>query len=118
MTDVERIYAQALLLAGPLEPQQEERLGFLCRTTARRLARDLRPGLTPKDCLADFVAAAGLYALAALAELDETGQVEQVSAGDFTLRRAAGAPAVRCLLTQAELIMAPYMNDGFSFRGV
>ena len=67
----EQVYAQALLLAGGLEKQQEELLKVLVTGTCSSLAARLRQGLTPDDCRADFIAAASLYALSALAEVKD-----------------------------------------------
>jgi hypothetical protein len=35
-----------------------------------------------------------------------------------TLKRSGADTASKCLQNQAALIMAPYLKDGFSFRGV
>ena len=40
------------------------------------------------------------------------------TAGDLTIRKGSRAAAANCLRTQAELMMAPYLKDRFSFRGV
>lgn len=118
MTLAEQIYAQALLLAGTLEPRQEQLLRVLAGGTGTSLASRLRSGLTPEDCKADFIAAASLYALAALAEADMNGLPEQFTAGDVTVKRAGTNPAANCLRNQAELMIAPYLQDRFSFLGV
>jgi hypothetical protein len=93
-------------------------LEVLCRSAEVSLRAKLREGITPEDCKADFVAAASLYALAAMTEMDKDLQVEQFTAGDLTLRRKGTDAAVCCLRYQAELLMLPYVNDRFSFRGV
>ena len=114
----EQIYTKALLLAGELEQKQMDLLQVLCRGAGNSLASRLRDGLTPEDCKADFVAAASLMALAALDGLDEERGVAQITAGDLTIRKGDKAAAANCLRTQAELMMAPYIKDGFLFRGV
>ena len=45
---------------------------------------------------------------------------EQITAGDLTVRRATGYDdaASKCLRNQAELMIAPYLKDRFSFLGV
>ena len=78
----------------------------------------LRTGLTPEDCKADFIAAASLYALAALNEVGDTDRLEEISAGDLTLRKSSADAAANCLRNQAEIMIAPYLKDRFSFRGV
>ena len=114
----QQVYTQAILLAGDLTEHQMAVLEALCTAGTAALTAKLRDGLTPADCRADFVAAASLMALAALDELDEDRNVEQITAGDLTIRKGSRAAAANCLRTQAELMMAPYMRDGFLFRGV
>ena len=114
----QQVYTQAILLAGELTEHQMAVLEALCTAGSAALTAKLREGLTPADCRADFVAAASLMALAALDELDEDRNVEQITAGDLTIRKGSRAAAANCLRTQAELMMAPYMRDGFLFRGV
>ena len=114
----QQVYTQAVLLAGELSEHQLSVLEALCTAGTVALTARLRDGLTPADCKADFVAAASLMALAALDSLDEDRKVEQITAGDLTIRRSGKAAAVNCLRTQAELMMAPYIKDGFLFQGV
>ena len=114
----QQVYTQAVLLAGELTEHQMAVLEALCTAGTAALTARLRDGLTPADCRADFVAAASLMALAALDELDEDRNVEQITAGDLTIRKGSRAAATNCLRTQAELMMAPYMRDGFLFQGV
>ena len=82
--------------------------------------RRLREGLTPEDCKADFIAAASLLALAQLNGVDDDAQVEEFKAGDLTVKQGSKNrdAASQCLQRQAELMIAPYLKDGFSFRGV
>ena len=118
MTLKEQVYAQAVLLAGQLETVQANVLDTLCTAVTVSLTARLRDGLTPEDCKADFIAAASLYALAALSELDDLSQMEQIQAGDLTIRRGSRNSAACCLRVQAEALMTPYLKDQFSFRGV
>ena len=118
MTLTEQIYAQTLLLTRDLQDGDEAMLEILCRGAEVALTAKLRDGVTPEDCKADFVAAASLYALAALADMDDLNQMEQISAGDLTLRRGSKDAASCCLRYQAELLMMPYVKDGFTFVGV
>lgn len=115
MTLTEQVFAQALLLAGDQDPRQEELLKLLCGGAVNSLTVRLREGLRPEDCLADFVASASLYALAALSA---QGDMERIVAGDVTLQRSSSDAAANCLRYQAEVIIAPYLKDNFSFRGV
>ena len=113
----DQVYAQAALLAGQLEGTQMDMLGALCTAATASLTARLREGLTPNDCKADFIAAASLYALAALNAVDEKG-VEQFTAGDITVKKGGADAASNCLRNQAELMIAPYLKDRFAFRGV
>ena len=115
----ERIFAQAALLAGPLTEQQTELLKVLVQTAESSLRNRLRDGLTGEDCKADFVAAASLYALAALHEAGKTGDLEEFRAGDLTVRRSSGMDtSSRCLQRQADLIIQPFLKNSFAFVGV
>lgn len=120
MTVSEQVYAQALLLAGDLEEQQARLLEVLCSAATTSLTARLREGITPEDCKADFIAAASLYALAALGDADAQIQVEEFRAGDLTVRQGGGRrdAASRCLQRQAEMMILPYLKDRFSFLGV
>lgn len=113
-----QIYAQACLLIQDSSGVNLPMLEVLCRSAENALSRKLRDGITPEDCKADFIAAASLFALAALSEADETAQIQQIQAGDLTMRRASPDSAACCLRYQAEVMMMPYVKDSFSFRGV
>ena len=120
MSLTEQIYAQALLLAGELEQKQMALLRVLCQGANNALASRLRDGLTPEDCKADFIAAASLYALAALGEADDQSRMEEFRAGDLTVRQSGEHrdAASRCLQRQADMMILPYLKDRFSFLGV
>lgn len=117
MTLREQAYAQALILAGELTKRQSDMLNVLCETNYRALNARLRSGLTEDDCKADLVAAVSLLALADLSSMDDS-QPEQITAGDFTIRRGNVTAASNCLRSQAELMIASYIRDRFSFQGV
>ena len=114
----EQIYAQALLLTQDAQEKQLPMLEILCRTAENSLRGKLRDGISPEDCMPDFVASASLYALAALSELDEDMQMDQIRLGDVTLRRGSTNAAACCLRYQADQMMAPYVKDSFTFMGV
>ena len=114
----EQIYAQAALLAGELSEQQGNILNVLCQIAESTLGARLRAGLTPEDCKADFIAAASLLALAALNGVGEDAAVDQITAGDLTIKTGKRDAAANCLRSQAELIIAPYLQGRFSFMGV
>ena len=116
----DQVLAQAMLLAGQLTDRQQLVLGALCTATTASLNARLREGLTAEDCKADFIAAASLLALAALAGVAEDVPVEQISVGDFSVKKGGQThdAASNCLRAQAELMIAPYLKDNFSFMGV
>ena len=116
----DQVFAQAALLAGDLNGRQTDLLSVLCTASTAALTARLKDGLTPEDCKADFIASASLLALAALAGISEDVPVEQVSVGDFSVKKGKGShdAASNCLRAQAELMMTPYLKDNFSFVGV
>lgn len=118
MTLKEQVFAQAALLAGELDAEQVNMLDALCGASTVSLAARLRDGLRPEDCRADFIAAASLFALAAMNGVSAGMQLEQIVAGDLTVRRGSADAASRCLYSQAELVIAPYLKDRFAFRRV
>ena len=116
MTDL--VFSQAVLLAGPLDEKQTELMKLLCQGAVSALTARLREGLTPEDCRADFVAAASLYALAALNEAAGGEDLKEFRAGDLTVKRSGMDTSSRCLHRQAELIIQPFLKDSFAFLGV
>ena len=114
MTLTEQVYTQALLMAGGDSQVNEALLAVFCQSATVSLTARLREGLTPEDCKADFIAAAGLYALAALSETDDLAELNYVQVGDVTLKRG-GSAAAACLRNQAKLMMTPYLADQFAF---
>ena len=119
MNLTDQIYAQALVMVGSLSPEQDALLRVLCQAAKATLASRLRAGVTPEDCRADFVSAGSLFALAALNRVREGDAPDQITAGDLTIRKnAASDPASAVLRNQAELMIAPYLKDRFSFQGV
>lgn len=117
MTLTEQVYAQAALLAGNDPGVREELLQMFCRSAVVSLTAQLRKGLTPEDCKADFVAAASLYALAAVAEADTMQDLAHIQVGDVTVKRG-GSAATACLRSQARWMMSPYLADEVAFLGV
>ena len=117
---IQQVFALARQLSGELTQQQTRTLEALCSASTSALAARLRDGITPEDCRNDFVTAAGLMALAALAGVSAEVPTEQITAGDFTIRKGAVRydSVADCLRAQAEQIMVPYVMDRFSFQGV
>ena len=91
-----------------------ELLRPLCQAAEREMAGRLREGLSPEACGPAFPVAAAWLVLAGLEA--GTDGVTSFSAGDLTVHTGGdGAGAMR---RQAERLMAPYLADGFAFRGV
>ncbi len=118
MTLTEQVYSQALLVSGIDAAEQEHLLTVLCQSAVSGLTGKLREGITPEHCKADFVAAASLYALAALAEADPLLRMDRIEIGDVTLKRGGATAASACLRHQADMMMAPFVKDHFCFRSV
>ena len=118
MSLAERVFSQASFMAQELTAENEAVLEVVCRAAVSSLAARLRDNLTPEDCESDFVTAAGMYALAAMSDIGDWGQVEQITAGDVTVRRGSRDGAANYLRTQADLLMAPYLKHPFAFLGV
>ena len=118
MTLVEQVCTQARLMAKELPEENQTMLESVCAAAVNALKQRLREDMTPEDCQSDFVSAAAMYALAAMAEVGSMAQLEQVTAGDLTLRRSSGNSAGSCLRYQAEMLMKPYLNEAFVFVGV
>ena len=118
MTVAEQIAAQAGVLLRDLTDKDLAMVDILSRSAEVSLKAKLREGIREEDCIADFVAAASLFVVAAMSELDEVAQMEQVTVGDLTMRRKSGNAAGCCLRYQAELLMQPYLRDDFAFIGV
>ena len=119
MTLKDQVYAQAALLAGELETGQAHMLSALCTASTASLAARLKDGLRPEDCKADFIAAASLFALAALNGVKDGDSLAQISAGDLTIRKGGNTDAASNVLrNQADLMIAPYLKDSFTFVGV
>ena len=107
----EQILAFVELMGGR---GNEELLRPLCQAAEREMAGRLREGLSPEDCESAFVPAAAWMVLAWL-QAGEAG-VASFTAGNLTIHRTGQGAAE--LTAQAERLMAPYLADGFAFRGV
>lgn len=120
MMTAQQVFEAAAALAGELTAQQEHMLEALCGASLSSLSARLREGLVPEDCGDTFITAAALMALASLYGCTGEVPTEQITAGDFTIRKGTSSreKAVRCLTEQAEGMMVPYLKDRFSFRGV
>ena len=117
MSLTEQVFNQARFMAQEMTAEQQALLNVVCGAAVSSLEARLRDNLTPEDCLSDFVTAAGMYALAAMSEIGDFTGVEQLTAGDVTVRRGNNG-AANYLRSQAELLMAPHLRSGFAFLGV
>lgn len=105
-------------MAQELPEENQVMLETVCAAAVASLKMKLRDNVGPEDCLSDFVSAAAMYALAAMTEVGSMAQLEQVTAGDLTVRRSCGNTAADCLRYQAEMLMQPYIKASFVFMGV
>lgn len=114
----ETIFKLASAIAQPAEGETQL-LEALCTAAAAETARRLRPELTPEDCGGAFPCAAALLAAAGLLPCREDGGLEQLTAGEVTLRLGGGCEAGAALRRQAAAMMEPYwLDDDFAFMGV
>lgn len=118
MSIITLVTDQAIRLARADDPGQVDLIHMFCMAAVAELAARLRQGLTPENCKTDFVAAACLYALAAVAETDETLNLQHIQLGDMSVKPGGGENTARCLREQAVKILRPYCVDNFSFQGV
>ena len=117
MSVAEQVIAQAKFMAPELIEDDSKLLETVCHAVVSSLTARLRDDLEPEDCLSDFVTAAGMYTLAAMTDIGDWSGVEQLTAGDITVRRGNNT-AASYLRTQADMLMAPYLKSGFAFLGV
>lgn len=118
----ERIMELAEAMASPSE-QERPLLEALCTAAERTAAERLRDGLAPEDCGCIYLCAAAMLAAAGLLPLRESGNVEQFTAGDVSIRTSGGGSdgcaESASLRRQASYLMADYWkDDGFAFVGV
>ena len=113
----EQVYARALLMAGDLDEHRQELLRVLCAANTSSMEARLRDGLAAEDCREEFVTAASLCALADMGGFEE---VAEFKAGDLTVKTGQqdGQQSGLSLRRQAEMLMAPWLKDRFSFMGV
>jgi len=117
----EGIFELAKVL-GHVGTEGEEALRRLCTAAEEELRGRIREGIAPEDCEAAFCMGAAWLALAGLCAGAGAERVEEFSTGGLAIRQGGGADSLERsagLRRQAELVMAPYLEDrGFSFAGV
>ena len=118
------MFEQIPVLAATIAlPSDDERplLEALCTAAMAEASRKLRPGLTAEDCGDAFLCAAAMTAAAGLLSCRSSGNVEQFSAGDVSLRSSSddNCKAAAFIQKRAAELMAPYwVDDQFAFSGV
>ena len=116
MAILDDIYDTAAVFTDTSDEQKAQALRRLCAAAYQSLVVRLKDGVTEQSCRDTLVCAAAWMALAALDAGNSADGVTQFTAGELSLHRTSGAAG--CLQVQAELLMAPYGKDSFSFRGV
>ena len=111
----DQVYAQAMLMAGQPQGQQQELLRILCEAAFDALAVRLREGMTPEDCREAFVTAAAMQAAASMEGFAEAAEFK---AGDLTVKLKENQRTGAQLRHQAEVLMGPFLQDRFLFTGV
>lgn len=116
----EKIFAQAMVLAGQPEGNSQEMLRILCQVTADSLLSRLKEGLTEEDCQEALVNGGSLYALAAWNGVQADEDVQEFRAGDLTIKRGGetSGSSAETYRMQAEKMLQPYLKDRFAFLGV
>ncbi len=117
MTLIEQVQTQAQLMLPELAGENPAVTETMSAVAVSHLKGQLRDNLGPEDCLSDFVSAAAMLVLAAMAEAGSLSGISRFTAGDMTVQGEAGTKA-ETLRTQARVLMRPYMKAGFVFMGV
>ena len=114
----EKIFAQAMVLAG--QPEEQELLRILCHMTADSLLSRLKEGVTEEECQEALVNGGSLYALAAWNGVQGGENVQELRAGDLTIKRGSelSGTSAETYRSQAEKMLQPYLKDRFAFLGV
>lgn len=119
------IHEKVLSLAAAIAQASGEEtalLEALCTAAEAQVAQRLREGCTVEACGDAFYPAAAMLAAAGMLTCRSGGDVEQLQAGDMSLRLGPGGgvcEAAAVLRRQCALLMAPYWeDDSFAFTGV
>lgn len=118
------IHEKVFRLASVIAQAGEEEIPLLealCTAAEAQTAQRLREGCAVGDCGDAFCCAAAMLAAAGMLTCRSGGEVEQMQAGDVSLRLGSGGAceAAAVLRRQSALLMAPYWeDDGFAFAGV
>lgn len=117
------MHEKVLELAKYITTAGEEELPLLdalCTAAEEELAGRLREDVQPEDCGVLFPLAAALTAAGDLLPFRGSGDVEQFTAGDVSVRlRKGGEQSASSLRRQAAALLSRYLRDGgFAFMGV
>ena len=117
----EQIYYLAAAIVQPSETEKPL-LEALCISAEAELERRLRENLRPEDCRDAFACAAALLAAAGLLPCRSSGDAEQFTVGDVSVKTGGGSQvceAAAAMRRQAASMMAAYCGDDvFAFREV
>ena len=119
------MFEQILYLASAIvQPSKTEEplLEALCTAAEVQLRQRLREDVSPEDCQESFACAAALLAAAGLLPCRSSGDVEQFTVGDVSVKTGGGSQvceAAAAMRRQAASMMEAYCGDGaFAFQGV
>ena len=119
------MFEQIPLLAAAIAlPTDVERplLDALCTAAIEEASRRLRSGVTAEDCGDAFLCAAAMMAAAGLISCRSSGDVEQFSVGDVSLRIGGGGDSCKAAASMrrhaAEMMEPFWADDDFAFAGV
>lgn len=119
------MHEKILRLAAVISQAGEEEtplLETLCTAAEVQTSSRLREDCTAEMCADAFCCAAAMLAAAGMLTCRSGGDVEQLQAGDVSIRLGPGGGACEAaavLRRQCALLMAPYWeDDGFAFAGV
>ena len=118
MERIDEIYRDALLFSQASGDDEQAALKRLCQAAADGLKARLRPGVAPEDCGGAFNLAAAWTAIAWFSAGQGSDGVQEFTAGELTVKSGSKNAAAAALLSQADVMMAPYTGGGFSFMGV
>lgn len=118
MALLDDIYTMAALFAAPEGDGEQTALRAMCQAAMDGLSARLRPELTAESCGESFVCAAAWLALAGYSAAAAADGVSSFTAGDVTISSGGKHAAAGALRLQAELTMAPYLQDTVQVTGV
>ena len=110
----EEIYSLAQAILG--QTGEDAALRAACKAAETELCMRLRQDVSPEDCKDSFICAAAWLALAGL-DAAGSGGVQGFSMADLSVTMGGGTPS-KALRAQAEMLMAPWCQGAFAFRGV